>query len=62
MLPSQTPAPTTFGLVDYAGLAAKFIKAQTGKALGTNVTCLVTEGKLADGSAKIPWRFSPRKP
>lgn len=49
----NTLLPETFGLVDYAGLADKYIKAKTGKSLGTNVTCLLTEGKLADGSAKI---------
>jgi hypothetical protein len=44
---------TTFGLVDYAGLAARYVKLRTGTSLGTEVTCLVTEGALADGSVEI---------
>jgi hypothetical protein len=44
---------TTFGLVDYAGLADKYIKAQTGKSLGTEVTCSVTEEALTSGRTKI---------
>jgi hypothetical protein len=44
---------TTFGLIDYAGLAAEYIKDATQKSLGTKVTCSVTEGALTDGSAKI---------
>lgn len=49
----QTGLPETFGLVDYAGLANEYIKAKTGKSLGTTVTCLVTERALDDGGAKI---------
>lgn len=49
----QTGLPKTFGLVDYAGLANEYIKARTGKSLGTTVTCLVTERALDDGGAKI---------
>jgi hypothetical protein len=45
---------TTFGLVDYAGLAAEYINQQTGKSLGTKVTtCLVTEEALINGKTKI---------
>ncbi|MFO1155019.1 MAG: hypothetical protein U1E42_15375 [Rhodospirillales bacterium] len=43
----------TFGLVDYAGLADKFIKRKTGESLGTEVKCLVIQRKLDDGSATI---------
>jgi hypothetical protein len=43
----------TFALVDYAGLANEYIKAQTGHSLGTAVRGYVTECKLADGSAQI---------
>lgn len=45
---------TTFGLVDYAGLANKWIvEVQKKPSLGTKVTCLVTERALADGKAQI---------
>jgi hypothetical protein len=39
--------PTTFALVDYAGLANKWIRAQTGRSLGTEVTGYVLECWLA---------------
>lgn len=48
-----TGLPTTFALVDYAGLADKYIKAETGRSLGTKVNGLVTECRLANGKAKI---------
>jgi hypothetical protein len=43
----------TFGLVDYAGLANEYIKAQTGHSLGTRTTGLVLECKLADDRSQI---------
>jgi hypothetical protein len=52
---------TTFGLVDYAGLAAEYINQQTGKSLGTKVTCLVTEEALTGGRAKIGVALSTTK-
>jgi hypothetical protein len=43
----------TFALVDYAGLANEYIKAQTGHSLGTKASGLVVECKLADHTAQI---------
>jgi len=45
--------PTTFALVDYAGLANQYIKAQTGRSLGTEVRGYVLECRLASGKAQI---------
>ena len=49
----KTELPTTFGLVDYAGLANEYIKGTTGHPLGTKVRGLVVECKLANGKAQI---------
>lgn len=49
----DTQLPTTFALVDYAGLANEYIKIQTGHSLGTKLSGLVVECKLADGKAQI---------
>ena len=46
-------ALTTFALVDYAGLANEYIKAQTGHSLGTEVKGYVLECALASGRAQI---------
>jgi hypothetical protein len=44
---------TTFGLVDYAGLANQYIKTTTGHSLGTEVKGYVLECPLASGAAQI---------
>jgi len=43
----------TFALADYAGLANKYIKDQTGRSLGTEVRGRVIERALADGTTQI---------
>jgi len=43
----------TFALVDYAGLANEYIKARTGHSLGTRVTGVVVECRLADHRAQV---------
>jgi hypothetical protein len=48
-----TELPSTFALVDYAGLANKWIRDQTGRSLGTEVTGYVLECRLASGKAQI---------
>ena len=42
-----------FALIDYAGLANKFIKQRTGRSLGTKVNGFILECKLPDGRAKV---------
>jgi hypothetical protein len=49
----ETQLPTTFTLVDYAGLANEYLTAQTGYSLGTKVRGLVVECPRADGTAQI---------
>lgn len=49
----NTQLPTTFALVDYAGIANKYIKAQTGHSLGTEMQGSVIECKLSNNTAKI---------
>jgi hypothetical protein len=44
---------TTFALVDYAGLAAKYLAAHGGPSLGTTITGGVTETRLADGRYEV---------
>jgi len=44
---------TTFALVDYAGLANQYIKAQTGRSLGTEVRGYVLECRLVSGKAQV---------
>lgn len=43
----------TFALVDYAGLADKYIKQKTGDSLGTEVRGIVTEKPADDGKAQV---------
>jgi len=43
----------TFALVDYAGLANEYIKAETGHSLGTKAMGTVLQCELADGRAEI---------
>jgi hypothetical protein len=57
----DTELPTTFALVDYAGLANEYITAQTGISLGTEVTGSVLECELADGRAEITVVLSTTK-
>jgi hypothetical protein len=52
---------TTFGLVDYAGLADKYIKAQTGHSLGTTMEGNVIERRLVDGTAQITVVLSTKR-
>lgn len=42
-----------FALVDYAGLADKYIKAQTGNSIGTTVNGFVLECTLPNGRAQV---------
>lgn len=42
-----------FALVDYAGLANKYIKNQTGHSIGTKVNDFVMECALPDGRAQV---------
>lgn len=51
----------TFALVDYAGLADDYIKGQTGKSLGTEVTGSVLKCPLDDGRAEVTVALSTRK-
>jgi len=44
---------TTFALVDYAGLANKYIKNQTGHSMGTKVSGFIIECALSDGRAQV---------
>lgn len=44
---------TTFALVDYAGLANKYIKNQTGHSVGTKVNGFIIECALSDGRAQV---------
>ena len=46
-----------FALVDYAGIAADFIEAETGLSIGTAITGQVTEQVLADGRLKVRIRL-----
>jgi hypothetical protein len=43
----------TFGLVDYAGVAAAYLLSESGIDLGTEVRGLVAECELVDGSARV---------
>lgn len=43
----------TFGLVDYAGVAANYLLSEEGVDLGTEVRGLVAECELRDGSARV---------
>ncbi len=52
---------TTFALVDYAGLADKWIKSQTGHSLGTRMNGSVLQRELADGKAQITVTLSTSK-
>lgn len=52
---------TTFALVDYAGLADKYIKEQKGFSLGTEVTGSVLECALADDRTEITVALSTTK-
>ena len=45
--------PTHFALVDYAGLAAKWLQDNGGSSLGTQVGGTVSERALADGRAEV---------
>lgn len=49
----NTQLPTTFALVDYAGIANNYIKAQTGHSFGTEMQGSVIECKLSSNTAKI---------
>jgi hypothetical protein len=57
---ANNPA-TTFALVDYAGLADKYIQEQTGHSLGTKVNGSVMERVLADGKTQITVVLSAMK-
>ena len=45
--------PTHFALVDYAGLASKWLQDNGGPSLGTQVSGTVSERPLADGRAEV---------
>lgn len=42
-----------FALIDYAGIANKYIKSETGKSIGTKVNGFVLECKLPNGKTQI---------
>lgn len=57
----DTELPTTFALVDYAGLANEYIKAQTGHSLGTRVRGRVVQCNLDGNKAQITVTLSTTK-
>ena len=48
-----TKLPTTFALVDYAGLADKYIQKRTGGSLGTKLNGSIVECKQASGKTQV---------